>query len=206
MGHGFQSELRRWDVLTGLCETISAKSFVEIGCKEGRTCSTLLKHFPELKVLAVDPWRPVTNDDEDYKDWDFSAIEAEFWANVGDAKDRCVMHQGTSEQAWHWVTQGRHWGEQLGGERGAGEYCDMGPFDAIFIDAAHDYANVMEDIKLWWPLLKEGGYLAGHDYQHNFPGVMRAVAASFPLIRVALCPDSVWVVQKEPDLKLLAAP
>jgi len=45
--------------------------------------------------------------------------------------------------------------------------------DAIFIDAAHDYDNVMRDLRSWHPHLKEGGYFLGHDY--DWDEVKRAV-------------------------------
>lgn len=37
-------------------------------------------------------------------------------------------------------------------------------FDFIYVDARHDYNGVMEDLQAWWPLLKSGGIMAGHDY------------------------------------------
>lgn len=196
MGHEYQSPLRRWDVLAGLCESINASTFVEVGCKEGRTTGALLKALPELHVVAVDPWAPVPNADEDYSKWDFGKIEAEFWGNVGEHKDRCVMLRSTSLEA-----AGRC--EPVGNEVKvfAAQKRDMfrllPSIDVAFIDAGHDYENALADIKAWWPLVRDGGYLCGHDYQHKFPGVMRAVAESFPLMRVAVCPDSVWVVRKE---------
>lgn len=185
MGHSYQSPLRRWEVLAGLCQQMGAKTFVEVGCKEGRTTGFLLANLPDLRVGAVDPWAPVANDDEDYKDWDFGQIERDFWTNVGDHKARCAHYRKTSLEA--------------------AKCFGMGSIDIAFIDAGHDYENALADIKAWWPRVREGGYLCGHDYQHKFPGVMRAVAQSFPLLRVAICPDSVWVVQKDADLQLKEA-
>jgi hypothetical protein len=37
-------------------------------------------------------------------------------------------------------------------------------FDFIYIDAAHDYNSMVEDVKAWWPKLKKGGVFSGHDY------------------------------------------
>ena len=37
-------------------------------------------------------------------------------------------------------------------------------FDFIYIDAAHDYNSVKNDIFFWFPKLKNEGVLAGHDY------------------------------------------
>jgi predicted O-methyltransferase YrrM len=189
MGHAYQSPLRRRDVLAGLIKQMGAKTFVEVGCKEGRTTGYLLKEFPDLRAIAIDPWAPVPNSDEDYKGWDFEAIEREFWENVGEAKDRVEMLRMPSAAA-------------------AASVCVRvipPPPDIVFIDAAHDYRNVVYDIRAWWPIVRNGGYLCGHDYQHKFPGVMRAVADCFPLLRVAVCPDSVWVVQKDDCIELREA-
>jgi predicted O-methyltransferase YrrM len=45
--------------------------------------------------------------------------------------------------------------------------------DFVFIDAAHDYENVRADLTAWYPKVKPGGMLAGHD--HTWPGVVKAV-------------------------------
>jgi len=38
-------------------------------------------------------------------------------------------------------------------------------FDWFWIDADHRYENVKRDIELWYPKVKVGGILAGHDYE-----------------------------------------
>ena len=49
-------------------------------------------------------------------------------------------------------------------------------FDLIYIDANHSYEAVKRDIASWWPKLKKGGVLAGHDYVvFNQFGVVPAV-------------------------------
>lgn len=49
------------------------------------------------------------------------------------------------------------------------------PIDLVYIDANHDYVPVSEDIRAWWPKIKIGGYIAGHDYNDLHPGVVNAV-------------------------------
>jgi hypothetical protein len=55
--------------------------------------------------------------------------------------------------------------------------------DFIFIDASHEYEDVVNDLHAWYPKLKEGGTLAGHDYyldQVTWGGVYKAVNEVFP--------------------------
>ena len=54
--------------------------------------------------------------------------------------------------------------------------------DFVFIDAAHDYFNVKNDILAWYPKVKKGGFIGGHDYAGNFPGVNQAVDEVFGLV------------------------
>lgn len=171
---------RRWDFLAGLINELDLKTFVEVGCKEGRTTGHILKKCPQVRVIAIDSWAKVEgNGDparETYEDWDFEKIEKEFWENVGEHKDRCEMLRCTSLEA----------SKRLGAD----------DWDVVFIDALHDYPSVKEDIALWWPLVKFGGLLAGHDYNHKWPSVERAVADSFNLMDVGLGADSTWFVVK----------
>lgn len=59
-------------------------------------------------------------------------------------------------------------------------------FDWIYIDADHSYEAVLHDIKSWFPKLKKGGVISGHDYDpdtndENFLkyGVAKAVKEFF---------------------------
>lgn len=56
----------------------------------------------------------------------------------------------------------------------ANRYLDRS-LDFVFIDAAHDYDNVKADIEAWFPKVKKGGYIGGHDYSMDWPGVVQAV-------------------------------
>jgi SAM-dependent methyltransferase len=183
---------RRWDFLATMMLELGLKTFVEVGCKEGRTTGFILKNVPDSRVIAIDPWitQEATNDPtkETYADWDFSKIEAEFWANVGEHKDRCEMWRCTSETA----AIGKPAPDD--GREGWDVILQA---DLVFIDALHDYEHVMQDISLWWPKVRQGGVLAGHDFNHKWPGVERAVADHFNLADVGIGFDSVWFVVKQ---------
>lgn len=51
--------------------------------------------------------------------------------------------------------------------------------DFVYLDASHAYQDIAADIEAWWPRIRSGGILAGHDYdKHDMrgcKGVIRAV-------------------------------
>jgi predicted O-methyltransferase YrrM len=48
-------------------------------------------------------------------------------------------------------------------------------FDFVYIDGLHTYEQVKKDILNYKPLIKETGIIGGHDYIHNWVGVVNAV-------------------------------
>lgn len=52
-----------------------------------------------------------------------------------------------------------------------------GPLDLAFIDGDHAEVSALADMVVWWPKIRRGGVMAGHDYtdaEHS-PGVKLAV-------------------------------
>ena len=76
---------------------------------------------------------------------------------------------------------------------------DDGELDFVFIDAEHSYEAAKTDIATWWPKLRPGGLLIGHDYHRKrFPGVCRAVDefAERERLSVLRKGQTVWSIQK----------
>lgn len=46
--------------------------------------------------------------------------------------------------------------------------------DMVHIDAAHEYADAKEDIRMWWGLMRPGGLLLGDDFKAGWSGVVLA--------------------------------
>lgn len=74
--------------------------------------------------------------------------------------------------------------------------------DFLWIDADHTAPAVAADLKAWWPKIKLGGIMAGHDF-HCFEGVRLSVNRFFGEAedsrRFYVKPQS-WAVVKEPGL------
>lgn len=76
----------------------------------------------------------------------------------------------------------------------------------VYIDGDHCVDAVKTDLATWWPVLSDGGMLAGHDYDDGHPGVMTAVkefARDYGLVvrltHETTCPPSWYVYKGEPD-------
>jgi predicted O-methyltransferase YrrM len=84
----------------------------------------------------------------------------------------------------------------------------VGSVDFVFLDAGHDCANVLSDIAAWWPRIRPGGTLAGHDYGDTaWPGVMQAVHGFFGRSDVGSPLYSwCWEVRKEEARQASTAP
>ncbi len=72
--------------------------------------------------------------------------------------------------------------------------------DFCFIDGDHSYNSVFSDLSFWWPKIKPGGVLAGHDYRQAAPWliwVTKAVHDFFGVLDAShpLC-DSCWIMRK----------
>jgi predicted O-methyltransferase YrrM len=115
----------------------------EIGCWYGRTTSLLLAASEQqLSLHCVDTF---AGSEEHQQELQGKTYRADFEKNISQYRgNRCFVVQDYSHQA-------------------AKNYADNS-FDYVWIDAAHDYDNVKRDIQSWYPKLKSGGIMFGHDY------------------------------------------
>lgn len=66
--------------------------------------------------------------------------------------------------------------------------------DFVFIDADHSYEAVKADIAVWFPKVKKGGFIGGHDYNHN--EVWKAVNEFFAEKFAIDQSKNSWLVEK----------
>ena len=134
----------------------------EIGVKEGRFSSYLLRKFPNLIMIAVDPRISQLGESETYTDWDWESINNEYKANIEPYIGRLAEYSYYSHEA--------------------AEMMENESLDFVFLDAQHDYQSVKRDIACWLPKVKKGGLMSGHDYDPNPErnyGVIPAVNEKF---------------------------
>lgn len=124
----------------------------ELGVQRGLYSRTLLEGWRQCDTyVQVDAWRSLSN---------YSDI-----ANV-DADEQRHRRREASQAGDAMVAAGYAKRiEQCADFTSAcaRRYPD-GHFDFIYVDARHDYKGVLDDLRSWWPKLRVGGVMAGHDY------------------------------------------
>ena len=126
--------------------------WAEIGVAEGGHSRMMLEQSQSAQVHMVDVW----DGEHDYDsgkaaEWFEQCRQLQF-----DYPQRCTLIQQFSIVAAEWFAR---------------DY-----FDFVFIDADHTYAGVKADFAAWYPRLRSGGVMAGHDYVDSPSyGVIKAV-------------------------------
>jgi predicted O-methyltransferase YrrM len=66
--------------------------------------------------------------------------------------------------------------------------------DFIYIDAGHKYEQVVADINAWYPKIKNGGIIAGHDFKGG--PVKQAVVDTLPNVTEYTHDENTWICVK----------
>jgi hypothetical protein len=112
----------------------------EIGVYKGEFSELLLSRWQGSKLLSIDPWQPDENVSADRYERFF-----------GEAQGRLSTF-GCRSQIWRLSSED------------AAHQVDVESLDFAYLDARHDEESVTRDLELWWPRIRIGGVLAGHDY------------------------------------------
>lgn len=168
--------------LSKLCNRRDIKVAVEVGTDRGEFAAQFMEEF-EGELICVDPYES----QDEFK-----------WGRMPD-----MLMAILALQKWH----GRVRILQNNSLDAAA--CFPAWLKArlgfVYIDGQHDFQSVRDDIETWWPLLKENGILAGHDYCNDHRGVIEAVngfaeftGRTVRIIRGDWIPS--WMIYKgEPD-------
>lgn len=128
------------------------QNMAEIGVREGIHLQSLLRARPK-NLVAVDLWEedgvPSHNDRGDSA----AKIEACYKTVLGLARENPCIHPVRSSSL------------------AASNIFKAGQFDFVYLDADHTYEGAKADIAAWWPKVRPGGVLAGHDYLKAVVGV-----------------------------------
>lgn len=112
----------------------------EIGVRRGNFSLKILKYMKDGKLILVDPWGFNVEGHGRPHDKNYRAM----LQKTADYKDNIIIKREISTEAAKSVED-----ESL---------------DFVYIDALHDFDNIMMDMLTWIPKVKKGGIVSGHDY------------------------------------------
>lgn len=121
---------------------------VEVGVLYGNYSAYLLRSWKGRRLYSVDPWKHFAESDyvdmNHHSDEVFEGIYQRAVEQLAPFGDRSRIVREPSPEA-------------------AALFRDE-QFDFVFIDAQHQYSGAKKDLEAWWPKVRRGGILAGHDY------------------------------------------
>lgn len=165
-------------------------SAVEVGVDEGIFSEYLLEYWHGHQLISVDPWLQMPTDEyTDTCNTSQATMEEKYESTklrLGRFGDRSSVWRETSVQAAGRLTPGS--------------------LDFVYLDARHSYEGVTEDLEVWFPLVRPGGIMAGHDYNdgvfvEGVHGVRSAVDAFFGVRAIPVrqtytdLPSASWIAE-----------
>lgn len=164
MSHRFK--FGRIELMTTVKEHLGdIDTAVEVGTYQGQFASVMIDRLEPNKFYAVDPLKlfPGMNSNPGHEFGSQQSLDR----LAGKVKHRLEIQGHTlirdvSEKA--------------------SQQFDDSSLDVVYLDADHSFTGCSSDIDYWFPKVREGGILAGHDYCNGNPakghvyGVIQAVA------------------------------
>ena len=140
----------------------------EIGVFAGAFSRHLLTIFPQLRLTMIDSWLGTASQPKEY-------VECGDWHATLSAEEQERFRRAAVAAVWFAGDRATIW--RSGSAEAAGRV-EARSLDFVFIDADHSHGGCAADIAMWWPKIRVGGWLCGHDYDHPTRrqfGVKRAV-------------------------------
>lgn len=133
-----------------LCRELGFVKGAEIGVWKGAYSAAFCEANPHLRMLCVDPWLsyPAWLDTKNAMAPDEAALFIEESYRIAKARLaglNCSIVRKFSADAVKDVPDGA--------------------LDFCYIDANHAYEAVIEDLTLWSPKVRSGGWIGGHDFR-----------------------------------------
>lgn len=146
-------DIRAWEILKRL--PWHNPVGVEVGIFRGGLSWRLLAARDDLALHMVDAWGLNQSD----------AFKASDDYHAALSQDEQDEHETVARHITEFAEARRHVVKALSVDAAA-RFAD-GSLDFVFIDADHSYEGCRADIAAWWPKVRPGGWLCGHDYAND---------------------------------------
>jgi GT2 family glycosyltransferase/predicted O-methyltransferase YrrM len=162
---------------------------IEIGSWHGKSSRAIADNLPpDGKLYCIDTWAGSKVE----QDTNHASAR---WMDGDHAFDEF------SRNLWDHIESGKVVPLRMHGRNAAKILKDKGvKADLIFIDAGHQFEEVVEDIQNYLPLRKEGGTISGHDYRMGTaPQVTDAVHHMFQKFVGNPPETTIWYTDSTPN-------
>lgn len=137
---------RNRDLVGQMLQQLGFQTGVELGVQRGHYAKAILDAWPKCqKYYLVDAWEHQKNysDIANVAQEEHNAFLTEAKQVLSNYAEKTVFIRKFTKDAVQDVPN---------------------DVDFVYVDARHDYCGVEEDILLYWPKVRPGGVMAGHDY------------------------------------------
>jgi len=122
-------------------------TMVEVGVARGNFAREILSQWSGSRYVMVDPHE--AQDPEQYRE-----AQTNDW-NIWKADCEAICKEDKRAELF------------TGYSADAAPMFANNSLSCCYVDANHSYAFVMQDMDLWWPKVKIGGILGGHDFGYQ---------------------------------------
>lgn len=135
--------ISRWAGLPELFSELGYSVGAEIGVARGEYSERLCKRIPNLRLYCIDAWLH-------YKGYRDTVSQSRFDSMYAETIERMRPYGATIMRSF---------------STDAAQFFPDGSLDFVFIDAAHDFYHVTQDIYHWERKVRSGGIVSGHDFR-----------------------------------------
>jgi len=122
---------------------------VEIGTLKGLNAKGIISYLNVIMLYCIDPWIKYTQSNKEVDNTEVYETAKKILDGFP-----AELIRKKSEQAINDIPDN---------------------IDFIYIDGNHDYEYIKKDIEMYYPKVKKGGIMAGHDFSIDYLGVVKAV-------------------------------
>lgn len=144
----------------------------EIGSYMGESAEVFLNSGNIKMLFCIDPWVGGYDNSDGTSFTDMNKVEKLFDYNMSKYNNYVKIKQSSLEAV------------------------KMFPdhfFDLVYIDGNHQYEAVLQDLRIWIPKIKPGGWCTGHDFGGFFSPVTNALLDYFKEMPWSLFNDTSWI-------------
>lgn len=168
-----QLPITREELLTLFAE-FEFKIGVEIGVNNGRFAKRMCAAIPGLKYYGVDPYKR-------YEGYDIVTHDSTYRNSLMKATEAVKGYDATIIKDFS-ASASKNFEKEV---------------DFVYVDGNHDFEYVFSDILLWYPKIRVGGIMSGHDYKNDFDsGVKGAVDWCVELFHI----NRLFITSRERDI------